>query len=199
MDKIDKSRLFIKKKHLPEVDDNILSFTVHNGVVKRVSNSPLAKRMTGQDNVWYRLSDLPENIQDMVIDMAVSIEDMAQMTYNKKSQRKYAIYDNDNVKIYLQKSTELLPIVGNLLPSDGTNAYTVVKTKDGLDLRQILICWNCHWADLFTGNTKYGENVFCLASDLNDEQRIRFADDIITLEDVPEFLGEEFNSSPKKL
>ena len=51
------------------------------------------------------------------------------------------------------------------------------------------MCVNCHWSELFTGQTKYKNNVFCLVSDLDPESIDNFVDKIITLEQVPEYLA----------
>ena len=92
--------------------------------------------------------------------------------------------------------TQIPQISRNFLPSDGVNAYTVKITNGKYKLVPILICVSCHWADLFSGNTKYGENVFCLASDLPRELLEKHIEEIITLGEVPKFLNmnkEEFS------
>ena len=109
---------------------------------------------------------------------------------------KMYVYDNDRTKVLVTESTPLMPIVGNFLPSDGVNAYTVKITNGKYKLVPILICVSCHWSDLFSGNTKYGENVFCLASDLPRELLEKHIEEIITLGEVPKFLNmnkEEFS------
>jgi hypothetical protein len=172
-----------------------------NGVLKKYIATPLARKTVKESDIWYDLSELPPEVQESIQDMATTPEELARGAKPKSLGKKINIYDNDEVVIYVNKGTLLLPVVGNLLPNDGTNAYTVDWSSGEPNLKPILICWGCHWSELFTGQTKYKNNVFCLASDLSPEQREYFIDDIITLEDTREFLGidAELEDSQKSL
>ena len=109
---------------------------------------------------------------------------------NNNIMREGVYPQNGDARIHINDDTLLLPIVGNFLPSDGMNAYTIFR-RDGVShLEPILVCWNMHWSELFTGNTKYGNNVFCLKDDLNTALRERFESDFIRLGDASSLLDE---------
>ncbi len=99
---------------------------------------------------------------------------------------KQSFYDEDGVRVLIDESTQLLPIVGNFNVLDDVNAYSVYQKDDKLLLKAILVCHNLR--ELYMGNSKYGNNVFCLASDLPKDKRDEYISEIITLKDVPEYL-----------
>lgn len=175
--------LFINKRYLGEYAGSAALYYNNKGVLKRYIPSKFTKKIVDEDLLWCRLADLPEELQVKLYHMANTLEDiMYQKTHIKD------VYDTNKVKVYISRETELLQVVNKILPSDGTHAYTVVWKDDKLDLKPIVVCWNCHWSDLFSGNSEFGDNVFCLASDLPTMQREAFKEDIITLEQVPELI-----------
>ena len=181
---MEKDKLFINKRYLPDLKGTYPLYMNRNGVFKKIQSTVFASRIAGPDNVWYDLSDLPKEYQERFADISISPTEVTK-AFNGKIK---SFYDNEKVLIYVKDDTELLPIVGNLLPNDGVPAFTVITEEDKLKLEPIIVCWNCHWSELFSGITRYGMNVFCLASDLSPEQREVFARDIIKLSDVPDFL-----------
>ena len=104
------------------------------------------------------------------------------------------IYDTEDIRVYINGDVALLPVVGNLNTMN-INLYTIEENK--LILIPI-ITYKGHWIELISGQTKYKENVFCLASDLTEEQRQQFANKIITLEEVPKYLEETKLNLTKK-
>lgn len=172
----------------------------NNGVFKEFKLNIISRSLIDHDKLFYKLSDLPVEIQEKYGDMAVDAEELNSAHSVQIDHGKQYVIDENDTKIYIGDNTPLLPIVGNFLPSDGLNAYTVKNKNDKLILVPILICYNCHWADLFSGNTKYGNNVFCLVSDLPREKIEDYADSVLMLKDVPAFLsGKDLNSETKKL
>lgn len=175
-------------------------FMNHNGVLKRIN--PILIRKMPNENIWFQLSYLPDDYQSALKEEAVRAEDLTGFSMTNKRQHEGSVYSNSEdggIRIYVNDDLLVLPIVDKLLPSDGVNAYTVVIENGECNLKEILVCWGCHWSELFTGETKYGKNVFCLASDLSPEQREQFIDDIIRLGDVPDYLASfEKNNQNKK-
>jgi len=188
---MENDKLFINKRYLPDLKGTYPLYMNRNGVFKRIQSNLFASRIAGPDNIWYDLSDLPQEYQERFADISISPTEVTK-SFNGKIE---SFYDNEQVLIYVKDNTELLPVVGNLLPNDGVPAFTVVNNGDKLNIKPIIICWDCHWSELFSGTTEYGMNVFCLASDLSPEQRIIFANDIIELSEVPDYL--EQNKSSK--
>lgn len=182
-----KEDLFVNRRYLKFLNDSYPLYINHNGVLKRCLSKFISTRSFDSDDFWYRLSDIPASYAEKVLDVAISLEDIK----NIKKKNADTVLDSDEVKVYVTEETLLLPIVGNLLPDDGVNAYTVVYKGGKLTLKPILVCWGCHWSELFTGQTKYGANVFCLGSDLGKELMMRFASEMIPLRDVPTYLKEE--------
>ncbi len=148
------------------------------------------KKAQDQNKLWCKLSDLPFEIQESLSHMANTL---SEITHKKESTS--GIYDNSHVKIFVDGETLLVPVVGRLLPSDGIYAYTIKLKQNKPSIEPIVVCWNCHWSDLFAGNTEFGNNVFCLFTDLSDQQRKDFYDDAIPLKDIPQFLGLQTNQS----
>jgi len=188
---MDLNDLVVNQRYVPKSSIKGLKlpiYTLNNGILKKAIASPLLLRSVSKDNLWFKLSDLPSDLQLALEDVSISAENlMAQ--YRPKRTANNDVFDNDNIKVYVSSTTEVLPIVGNILPNDGVPAFTVVMQDGKPKLKGIPVCWDCHWSELFSGQTKYGENVFCLASDLTEEQRIRFQDDIIQIKDAPSLLG----------
>lgn len=148
------------------------------------------KKAQDQNEIWCKLSDLPFEIQESLSHMANTLSEITH-----KKEPTVGIYDNSHVKIFVDGDTLLVPVVGRLLPSDGIYAYTI-KLKHGKpSLESIVVCWNCHWSDLFAGNTEFGNNVFCLFTDLSEQQQKDFYSDAIPLKDIPQFLGLENHQS----
>ncbi len=187
---MDINDLVVNSRYVPKSSIRGLKINVYvlnNGVLKKAIVSPLLSKSTPKNNLWYRLEDLPSELQLALEDVSISVVDLMAKFGSKKSSND--IFDNDNTKIYVSSNTKLLPVVGNILPSDGVPAFTVIMDGNRPKLKGIPVCWNCHWSELFSGTTKYGENVFCLASDLSDGQKELYKEDIITLSDTPKFLG----------
>lgn len=193
---MEREKLFLNARYVPALEGKYTKYVNRNGVLKKVSNSPLLKRITTEKDIWYDLGELPEELQNKFHDMAITVSELQKKTKNFSPN---SVLDSEEVLVYVKDSTLLLPIVGNLLPTDGTPAYTVVLKNESLLLKPIVVCWNCHWSELFTGQTEYENNVFCLVSDLTSDQRQEFLDDIITLGDVPEFLGMSDEIKTKKI
>lgn len=193
---MDSEKLFINKRYVQNLEGKYTIYMNRNGVLKKIGSNPLFKRLLTEENTWYDLSELPLNLQNSLHNMGVTASELLQ--YNNKVQNKNRIIDSDDVTIFVKEDTPILPVVGNLLPSDGTHAYTVIFKDGKPSLKPIVICWDCHWSELFTGLTSYGNNVFCLASELTPEQRERFLDEIITLREAAEFLDSK-EVKPKKI
>lgn len=174
------------------VIDNIKAplYVVNAGVVKRYIPSPLSKKCVKENGLWYNFEDLPEELRYKLKDTAITYEELVSFSKNSKFREGY-YSSGEDTRIYINGDSLILPIIENFLPSDGINAYTVVYDDEDIYLKPILICFDCHWSDLFTGNTKYGNNVFCLAADLSYDLKTRFIDDFIRLKDAPSYLENE--------
>lgn len=189
---MDQDKLFVNGRYILELEKDIPKYINKNGVFKKIVNSPISKKIINDKDIWFALEDLPSDIQEKVLDNAVSSKDFIVKNYSKTIS-KSSVLNQEDVLVYVTSNTLLLPIVGNVLPSDGLNAYTVVNKRGHLMLKPIIVCWNCHWSELFAGQTVYENNVFCLASDLSMEQLNNYFDYIIKLKDVPSYLGVEDN------
>lgn len=177
---------YISKRYISEIK-GIKIYMNHNGVFKEVMALLLRKRTLDKKTLFYKLNDLPLDLQEKYEDMAISPEELIGNTIKIEKNSKYVL-DRFNTKVKITPQTYLLPIVGNFLPNDGVNAFTVKNINGKLELVPIIVCVNCHWSELFTGQTKYKNNVFCLLSDLDSESINNFIDKIITLEQVPNYL-----------
>lgn len=177
---------YISKRYISEIKE-IKIYMNHNGVFKEVMPLLLRKRTLDKKTLFYKLNDLPLDLQEKYEDMAISPEELIGNTIKIEKNSKYVL-DRFNTKVKITPQTYLLPIVGNFLPNDGVNAFTVKNINGKLELVPIIVCVNCHWSELFTGQTKYKNNVFCLLSDLDSESINNFIDKIITLEQVPNYL-----------
>lgn len=191
---MDQNRLFINSRYINGKIAGLPRYVCHRGVIKRYVASPIARKTFKPDDIYYAFDELPEEVKSLIDDMTISAEDLID-NYNAKNDKGIGVIDAEKVLIYVTPNTPLLPVVGNILPSDGTHAYTVEIEDDDLKLKPILICWGCHWSELFTGQTRYKNNVFCLASELSEELLQAYIDDIILLKDVPEYLS-QLESSP---
>lgn len=186
--------LFVNQKYVPKLGTHYKRYVNNNGVLKEFKLGVLASKLISKDLIWFKLDELPRFLQERLLDKALTMEEIFEMS--NKSIRSQDFIDKEDVKVYIADNTEIMPVVGNFLPSDGVDAYFVDIVDDKISLKPILICYGFHWADLFSGMTKYKNNVFCLASDLTPEQREYFKDDIIELKDVLDFLE---NNNIKKL
>lgn len=184
--KIENSTLFINSRYTGDIK-GIPTYVNHNGVLKKYISSRLANRIVDTNNKYYALEDLPQELQERYLDISVSLVELAHGS--KIEQKENTIYDAENTLIFVKDDTLVLPVVGNILPDDGIPAFTVVDLEGVSKLKSILICWGCHWSELFAGITKYENNVFCLASDLTEEQRIYFENEIISLSEVNDYLN----------
>lgn len=185
------NKLFVHKRNVGDIEGDYPIYFDCGGVLKRgilnLFNRMINSRGESSDDYWYCVDDLPLQIQERVQDFVITYGEY--VASKKVKTPKNVVYDMDKVLVAVTDTTPILPIVGNLLPSDGVPAYTVGYDKNGsLRLNSILVCWGCHWSDLFTGSTRYKNNVFCLASDLSSEQVKSFVDDIIVLGEAPEYL-----------
>lgn len=178
---------YISKRYTGEIP-KIKIYMNNNGVFKEVMPLLLRMRSLDKNSLFYKLSDLPPALQEEYEDMAVSPKELLGKRVKIEKDSEYVI-DNFGTKVRVSPQTYLLPVVGNFLPSDGVNAFTVKNVDGKLELIPIVVCVNCHWSELFTGQTKYKNNVFCLVSDLDADSIERFVDKIITLEKVPEYLA----------
>lgn len=195
--RMEQNKLFVNKRNVPELSGKYTRYVNKNGVLKRFIPSPLAKLTIDDNDIWYDYSELPLDLQEKLCDLTITQDELPNNVNGMI--KKNNIIDSQEVKIFVTPDTLLFPIVGNLLPTDGTYAYTVVMENDKLRIKPIDVCWNCHWSELFTGQSDYGNNVFCLVSELSKEQMVQFLDDIIRLRDVPEFLGWNLEQNDKRL
>lgn len=179
-----KKTLFINKKNVPNLGKSYKTYTNHNGVMKEFKLGLLSSKIINKKLIWYKLEELPKYLQESLKDKAQTLEEINDLL--TKQNRKQEFYDKDEVRVYVTNNTEIMSVVGNILPIDGVYAYTVVVKNDQITLKPILT--GVHWSDLFAGNTNFGKNVFCLASDLTEEQRKYFKDEIIELKDALDFL-----------
>lgn len=177
---------YISKRYTGDIP-GIKIYMNHNGVFKECIPLLLRMRSLDKSSLYYKLSDLPKKLQEEYEDMSISPKELMGKRIKTGKYGQYVV-DNDGTKVRVTEDTYLLPIVGNFLPSDGVNAYTVKKVEGRLELIPIIVCVNCHWAELFTGQTKYKNNVFCLVSDLEPRAINNTIDKIITLKQVPEYL-----------
>lgn len=178
---------YISKRYTGDIP-GIKIYMNHNGVFKECIPLLLRMRSLDMNTLFYKLSDLSPELQEEYSDMAISPKELLDKRVKMGINGQYVV-DNDGTKVRVTENTFLLPIVGNFLPTDGVNAFTVKNVNGKLELVPIIVCVNCHWAELFTGQTKYKNNVFCLASDLEPETLNNFVDKIITLKQVPEYLA----------
>ena len=176
--------LFVNQKHVPRLGSGYKRYMNHNGMLKEFLLGPLSSKIVDKKLIWFKLEDLPNYLQVSLKDKALTIEEIR--LYSDKKERIQEFYDLDGTRIYVTDTTEIMPIVGNFSPHDGICAYTVVVRNNKITLKPILS--SPHWLDIFAGNTEYGINVFCLASDLSSKQREDFQDEIIELKDALDFL-----------
>ena len=169
-------RLFINKTRVKLLSSKYPQYIINNGVIKMYKPSPLAITKPADNKIWLCLDDLPEPLKSHMKQYGVSESELCP----KKNKSKVVEFDDN---------TPILPIVGNLLPNDNVTAFTAVYKNNRWTLNAIVVCWDCHWSELFTGQTKYKNNVFCVADELSDEQKEDFIDKIITLGEVPKYLG----------
>lgn len=155
------NKLFVHKRNVGDIEGDYPIYFDCGGVLKRgilnLFNRMINSRGESSDDYWYCVDDLPLQIQERVQDFVITYGEY--VASKKAKTPKNVVYDMDKVLVAVTDTTPILPIVGNLLPSDGVPAYTVVYDK-----------------------------VFCLASDLSAEQVKSFVDDIIVLGDAPEYL-----------
>ena len=164
---------YISKRYTGNIP-GIKIYMNNNGVFKEVMPLLLRMRSLDHNTLFYKLTDLPENLQEEYEDMSISPKELLSKKIKIEKGSEYVV-DNFGTKVRVSPKTYLLPIVGNFLPSDGVNAFTVKNINGKLEL--------------ITGQTKYKNNVFCLVSDLEPESIENFVDKIITLEQVPEYLA----------
>lgn len=182
-----KDTLFINQENVPKLGKAYKRYVNHNGMLKEFKLGVLSASIISKKSVWFKLTDLPNYLQESLQDKALTREEIFEIT-NKK-ERKQEFVDKNDTRVYLTEDTEIIPIVGNFLPMDGVYAYTVVVINNIITLKPILN--GCHWSDLFAGNTNYKDNVFCLATDLTVEQREYFKDEIIQLKEALDYLEQK--------
>lgn len=175
---------------------NAPKYVQNNGIFKKCANSLVSRMQIYKDKLYYSIEDLPKELQLKYADMAIDEEDMLNQKIVKSGKNSY-FYDNCNTKVLINDMTLLVPVVGNILLNDENNvgAFTVKEENGKLTLSPIIICVNCHWSDLYTGQTKYGNNVFCLLSDLDINAIDRFIDKAIYLKDAFYYLKQLENKS----
>lgn len=175
---------YISKKII-NLNGNYKIYMNHNGIMKECNPFIIFRKKISDENLYYKLDELPEEIQIKYISESI---DETKLAIIKEVGDKQFFIDSNNNKIEINEDTLLLPIVGNFLPDDEINAYRVIIRDNKLFLSPILVCINCHWADLFSGNTRYGNNVFCLASDIPKDKIDDYLEDMITLKEAYEYL-----------
>lgn len=180
---------FLNDRYVPQqLKEKLKVYTFNNGIFKECLPYRFSKKILGTENLYFDFDALPEELQLKYEDMVININEDLNIFTDKNNVR--YVYDKNNIKVRINENTPILPIVGNILPSDDVHAYTIRK-KDGIyTLIPIVICIDCHWSDLFSGRTKYGKNVFCLASDLSKDILEEHIAEIITLKDASNFLNE---------
>lgn len=180
------NELFINARYLGTSASKFNQYYNHKGVLKRYIPSRFSRKIIDHNNLWCKLSDLPGYLQEELSDMSNTLEEIMYDQFLTQG-----FYDSHDVRIFIDQDTLVLPVVGKVLATDGTPAFTVVEEDNTLIIKPILVCWNCHWSDLFAGNTKYGNNVFCMFSDLSENQKEIFKGEAITVGELPEYLGLE--------
>ena len=124
------------------------------------------------------------------LDKAQKRKEVIDRSYIKK-------VDEEHIRIPLNNSTYILPVVNNILVGNtidaGNNSgiqrlidlYTAKKRNGYWTLE--LITTLIHGSELFIGETEYGMNVFCLKDDLNQSEIARHADKLIQIKDLDDF------------
>lgn len=178
-------RLYVNKSLLPVLDVKIPLYLICNGGLKRCLPEFLTGRFLSDDNFWYCLSELPEEYRIAFENTALSVSQINARFKHKKN--RHEVLDKDNVRVYVNDDTPLLPASryanGKDLP-----IFTVSRMSDDLKLIPILSC-RASMKRLYDGESEYGPNVFFLVSDLTEDSFEKHIDDIILLKDVPEYLG----------
>lgn len=195
-------KLFINSRYI-KGNTKAPMYVNHNGVIKRYVPSPFTKRDALRSGIWYSVDELPKEMRDTIdIDMAITQEDLLKhfrKVASKKSGLPSVYATNEKLKFHLTDDTLLLPIVDNFLPYDGINAYTIIEKDGSPQLKAILVNYDCHWSELYTGETKYGNNVFCLAQDLPKDVQEKFAECFITLSQALDYLSQTKGDGEKTL
>ena len=187
-----KEKLFVNLRYLKDYKINAPMYVNHNGVIKRYIPSPFAKKDAIKSGIWCILDDLPNEIREKVEDVSTTESELIEYfkTTLDKSPKQSAYATQENVKLHITDNTLLLPIVDNFLPYDGINAYTVIEKNGKPYLKSIVIGITFHWSELYTGQSKYGNNVFCLAQDIPKELQEKYADCFIKLSDALTYLNQ---------
>ncbi len=178
---------FLNIRYVPkELLKSVKVYTLANGGFKECLPFIVTRKVVKPQNLYCYINDLPKEIQNKYEDMAISEDDnLSKIYFNRKGAY---TYNSEKVKVVINENTLLLPIVGNLLPSGDITPYTVLFNNGKFTLVPILISLRNHWSDLYSGKTRYGNNVFCLASDLDKEKVEEHLNEIITVKEVPKYL-----------
>lgn len=179
-----KERMFINKSDFPSLEGKYPLYVINGGKMRRILPEFLANRLLAESNFWITLDDLPERYRTSLQSFALS-ESVIQNGHAKRV-RSNRVRDKDNVLVYVNDQTPLLPAMNHSV-SDEIPVFTVERQSDVLVLSPILTCRGKS-KGLFTGETEYGANVFVLASDLSKDVLERYIDDIISLEEVPAYI-----------
>lgn len=179
---------FLSVRYVPkELLKDVKIYMLSNGVFKECLPFVITRKVVHLKNIYCDFDEMPLDIQQKYEDMVISEDDnLSKIYFTKKGGY---IYDNNKVKVVINENTYVLPIVGNLLPSDDVTPYTVLFNNGNYVLVPILISLRNHWSLIYTGGTRYGNNVFCLASELPKEKLEEHADEIIMVKDVPNYLS----------
>ncbi len=181
---------FLSARYVPEeLMRSVKIYMLSNGVFKECLPFVITRKVVPLNNIYCDFDQMPLDIQQKYEDMVVNEDDnLSRIYFTKKGSY---IYDNDDVKVVINEKTYVLPIVNNLLPSDDVTPYTVLFNNGNYVLVPILISLRNHWSFLYAGGTKYGKNVFCLASELPKEKLEEHISEVIMVKDVPRYLQAE--------
>lgn len=108
--------------------------------------------------------------------------------------------DGETMRIALNDNTYILPVVNNLLVGNTidnkigslqriADLYTAKKRNGYWTLE--LITTLIHGSELFIGETEYGYNVFCMATDLTEQELSNMANEIIQIKDLDDFFKDK--------
>lgn len=178
---------FLNIRYVPkELLKSVKVYMIANGGFKECLPFVVTRKVVKPKNLYCDFDDMPKDVQDKFEDMAISEgENLSEIYFNRKGAY---TFNSEGVKVVINEKTLLLPIVGNLLPSGDITPYTVLYDNGNFTLVPILISLRNHWSDLYLGKTRYGNNVFCLASELSKEKIEEHLSEIIMVKEVPTYL-----------
>lgn len=184
----------IAREYFPIVYRQKPTYINNGGVVKEFKPSFLKKLPEEDGLIWYRLKDFPidslsEEKRERVLDATLTLSELRTIGMN-------ASIKGRDTKIFFPQNTLILPVVQEnpedyILPSDEIRPYRAIFKNGKMTLEEIVVCFGCHWSELSTGLTKYGKNVFCIASELPTDIQEKYAHLMIQLKDIPKYINSD--------